>query len=241
MFEQTEATLQPAAMYIQNNDPILKDLIAEIEAFVLLLKNYDIEVELSSGKAIAAWAQLTESAKADIFKRFSTYHRNCSELHGSGISLRDNNAVLAHCLKRANLFSKQSLRGFVEDKHMVEVYNLDNIQILRSINFFDYCNYSIMDLLARDWMNLYERLSSMTASIFREIHEIVAAKETRTFQTPAHVMREIDAVPNGVFCTDFRFCSTLFSAPDVAAGYLLLCDVTELGVDSVEPKLVFLR
>jgi hypothetical protein len=242
MNEQIEAVVRPLAIYGQSPDPILDSLLAEIAGFVELLRNYDIEVKTESPAARLAWENMPDEAKAKAFKGFSSYHRNCRELHNSGVSLRDNFAVLSHCLKRANLFSKESVQGTLTNEHMVEVYSLENIQIFRSINFFDYCNYSILDLLAREWMALYERLSSVTESIFREIHETVAAKEFRRLKTPAHVMKEIDAIPSGIFSTAVTYCCTLFNAPEQAAGYLLFLDVAELGIEkSGQNTVAFLR
>jgi hypothetical protein len=124
---------------------------------------------------------------------------------------------------------------------MVEVYNINNVQISRSINFFDYCNYSLLDLLAREWMELYERLPSVTNALFSEVNEAVSSKELRFFQTPAHIMKERDANPCGVFRTHILSCCPLYSAPDVVSGYLLVLDVAEIDVDtSDQHKISFL-
>jgi hypothetical protein len=242
MNESTETALHFRTMRGPGADPILNDLIVELQRFAALLKEHGTEVDVDSPKARAAWAGLEESAKRNILKSFSTYHRNCREMHASGVSLRDNLAFVGHSLQLANMFAKDDLSTLMTNDHMIEVYNLNDIQIFRSINFFDYCNYSLLDLLAREWMSLYERMSSVTESIFKEIHGTVAAKELRRFSTPAHVMKERDASPCGVFRTDFLYCCPLFSGPDQIAGYLLVLDVTELDLLSAdEQKFTFLR
>lgn len=242
MNQQMENNVKLTVAQAPSTDLVLESLLAEIQGFATLLKHYEIEVGIESEPARAAWFNLAENAKQEILKRFSTYHRNCRDLHMSGISLRDNIAVLSHCLKRSNLFAKNDIREFISNEHMVEVYNLENVQIFRSINFFDYCNYTLLDLLSREWMELYERLSSITESIFREIHSSVAAKEFRLFDTPAHVMKEKYAKPCGVFRTDLLSCCPVYSAPELVSGYLLALDVTELDVqDTSNSNLSFLR
>ncbi len=172
----------------------------------------------------------------------NTYYRNCLEAVAAGVSLRDNRAFVAFNLKKANLYAKDDITSLIHDDHMIEVYDHSDVQVFRSINFFDYCNYSLLDLLAREWMALYERLSSITESIFREIKGSVAAKELRRFETPSHIMKERDACPSGIFRTDFLYCCPLYNAPEQTAGYLLVLDVAELDlVDPENEKFVFLR
>jgi hypothetical protein len=225
-----------------NSDPILNNLLFELRGFAALLKEYDLEVAIDSPASHAAWAGLDTSKQQGIFKNFSTYYRNCLEMHAAGISLRDNRAFVFHSLKRANLFAVDDTTNLFTNDHMVEVYNLGNIQIFRSINFFDYCNYSLLDLLAREWMDLYERLPSITNSLFKELSSAIEAKELRPILTPAHVMRERDANPCGVFKTDVLSCCPLYSAPGVLAGYLLVWDVTEIDLESPDnQRVTFLR
>ena len=67
-------------------------------------------------------------------------------------------ALLMHSLKKAHLFTTESVSSLITNENIVEVYNLDHVQLFRSINFFDLCNYSLLDLLARQWFELFERL-----------------------------------------------------------------------------------
>lgn len=223
-------------------DPVLNDLLSELYGFAALLKEYGFDVAIDSPASRAAWASLDTSKKQGILKNFSTYYRNCLEMHAAGVSLRDNRAFVFHSLKRTNLFAVDNTSNLFTNDHMVEVYNLSNIQIFRSINFFDYCNYSLLDLLAREWMDLYERLPSITKSLFGELSAAIEAKELRRILTPAHVMRERDANPCGVFQTDVLYCCPLYNAPGVLAGYLLVWDVKEIDLESPDrQKVTFLR
>lgn len=211
-------------------DPLLSRLIAEIQRFGSLLRHYGISIKVDSPKARIAWATLPLAAKENILKGFSNYHRDCLDLHNSGVSLRDNYAVLAHCLKRANLFALEDVKGFVADNHIVEVYNLDHIQLFRSINFFDYCNYSMLDLLAREWFDLYDRLSSITDYAMNEFLGTIASGKLHKLTVPLHILKERDSSPRGVFNFDFQYCCPLYSKPGVAGGYLLTESVTELAL-----------
>lgn len=225
-----------------NTDLILDELLREIELFVALLKRFDIDLAVDTPEARVAWSGLPEPVKAHIFRGFSQYHRNCRELAASGVSLRDNYALLAHSLKRANLFAIEDVRQFLTTDNIVEIYNLDHIQIFRSINFFDYCNYSVLDLLAREWFDLYERLSSITEYAMREFLETLKGGTLRKLTVPQHILKERDSNPRGIFHFDFQYCCPLFSAPGVSGGYLLTENVTELDLLAPsDEKVAFLR
>lgn len=242
MNEQIEGVASLRKLGALHADPVLDQLLEQIHGFAQLLREHGTEVAIDSPRAREAWAGLGLEAKEKILRQFTAYHQNCRELYAFGVSLRDNLAFVNHSLKRARLFAKDPIDNLLRNDYMVEAYNLDNIQIFRSINFFDYCNYSILDLLAREWMELYERLSSVTESIFGEISAMLTVKEFRNFETPAHVMKERDANPCGVFRTKGVFCCPLYSGPGVMAGYILAIEVEEIDVlQKDRQKVTFLR
>jgi hypothetical protein len=226
MNEQTAAIRFPRA----KADPILNELLPKLARFQALLRQHDSDVEIDSAAAREAWAALAEPVKRASLLGFSGYLENCEETVRSGISLRDNYALLSHSLKRANLFATENVQGFLTSQNIAEVYNLDHIQTFRSINFFDLCNYSLLDLLAREWFVLYERLSSITDQAMREFQMALEAKELRRLTIPVHLLKERDSNPRGVFRFDFQYCCPLFSAPGVLGGYLLTENVTELDL-----------
>lgn len=242
MNPMVDGALSLQAWHKQEADPILDKLLHEIECFVTLLKPFDINLAIDSPKARIAWAVLPVAAKAQILHGFSQYHNNCRELVISGVSLRDNYAFLAHSMKRANLFAIEDIRRLLTQDNIVEIYNLEHIQIFRSINFFDYCNYSVLDLLAREWFDLYERLSSITECVMHEVLEPIKTGKVRKLTVPLHVLKERDSNPRGVFHFDFQYCFPLYSAPGVPGGYLLTENVTELDLLAPsDKKLAFLR
>ena len=225
-----------------SNDPILNELTAKMRRFAWLLREHGASVEIDSAAARGAWALLPEGIKHQALGGFSRYQSNCEELSRAGISLRDNNALLAHTLMRANLFAKEDLPGFVTDQNIVEIYNLDHIQIFRTINFFDLCNYSLLDLLAREWFVLYERLSSVTEHAMREFLQTLESGKLRRLSVPIHLLKERDSDPRGIFQFDFRYCCPLFSAHEVSGGYLLTENVTEIDLYAAgEDGFAFLR
>lgn len=225
-----------------HRDPIYNELLLEMEKFVAMLREYGISVKIDSPEAHLAWSQIPDMAKTKILAGFAGYSNNCAELHRSGVNLRDNFSLLTHSLKRSNLFSNEDIRSFLTDDNIAEVYNLNHVQIFRTINFFDYCNYSVLDLLAREWFVLYERLSTVTEYAMREFLQSIASGKLQRLTVPRHILKERDSNPRGVFQFDFQYCCPLFSAPGVVGGYLLTENVRELDLFTAEnDSFTFLR
>jgi hypothetical protein len=224
-------------------DPILEALDAKLRLFASLLREHGADAEIDSAAARLAWAGLPEPAKLATFRGFSHYVQNCEDLTSAGISLRDNYSFLMHTMKRAGLFTQENIQSFLTNQNIVEVYDLNHIQIFRTINFFDLCNYSLLDLLAREWFVLYERLSSVSELSMREFQLCLASGKLRRLTIPVHLLKERDSNPRGVFRFDFQFCCPLYSAPDVCGGYLLTENVTELELyaPGEETKISFIK
>src|SRR3989344_3386180 len=141
-------------------DTLRKTLYEELEKFAHLLSLYKISVRIDSPQASTAWSLRSDEEKIKIIENFSQNRLMFSEMHLAGVSLRDNRAMLARSMERCKLKSRHNLLDVITNENMVEVYNLENVQLYRSINFFDYCNYSLLDLLTREWFVLYDRLPS---------------------------------------------------------------------------------
>lgn len=236
----TDTALALSARPTLKSDPILLSLLREFEGFASLLREYHLFVGIQSDKALEAWSNLPELRKRGILKVFSEYHQTCREVHNSGVSLRDNRALTAHALRRGNLTTKHEL-NFVTDDKMIEIYNLENVQTFRSINFFDYCNYSLLDVLAREWYVLYDRLDSVNEGLYSTIKSAIDTGELAKFTLPPVVMKERDSNPRGVFQTHHQLACPVYGPGGSTAGFLVTLDALELDVEHPnEEEKVFL-
>jgi hypothetical protein len=213
-----------------NSDPVYRQLVPKLKRFAALLKEHGIEIGIESAKARIAWESLPTSRRLAALEGFSQYLSNCEDLTKAGISLRDNYALLDHSMKRLNLSAKDDIKSFVTNQNIVEIYNLDHIQLYRSINFFDLCNYSLLDLLAREWFDLYERLSSVTEYTISEFLQVIKSGKLTRLTVPLHLLKEKDSDPRGIFNFDLQYCCPLYCSSGLVSGYLLTENVTELDL-----------
>lgn len=223
-------------------DPLLRALLPKLVRFQQLLRDHGGHVEIDSKASRAAWLMLPEEGKMAAFKGFSAYLNNCEDIVRAGISLRDNYGVLMHSLRKAHLFTTEEVNSVLTNENIVEVYNLDHVQLFRSINFFDLCNYSLLDLVTRQWFELFDRLSSDTEANLREFQMALDTGKMRRLTVAAHLLKERDSNPRGVFLYDPQYCCPVYSAPGLLGGYLLTANVTEIELFAPgEESIAFLK
>ncbi len=241
MNQQTADNLS-ATKALQANNPLQTEAIfSAISRFQALLKEYEIEVKAENASGIELWNKLNDSQRTEIEANFTKYLDLLLELHEGGISLRDNKAVFSHLLTRFGLGLSTFDINLIENDHMVEAYSLDNVQIFRSINFFDYCNYTMLELLSCEWFVLYERLESVTKKMMEELKLCLEAGKAIRLNVPAHIMQERFSVPRGVFKLQHQFCFPLFDQDHRLSGYAASISVEELDViDEEKNSLRFL-
>lgn len=240
-----ESVSLDAVSSVHISDSLQKSLQSEMKKFTELLSLYNIQIKIDSPEAIRAWNLLSESKKIESLNAFSAYRKACTEIHLSGVSLRDNYGLLNRFLRRSNLHSRNDISTIIHADTMVEIYSAENVQLFRSINFFDYCNYSLLDLIAIEWFVLYERHALITESILKQVQQAISGEQLSRFTIPAHVMKERTSRPRGVFHIDLQYCSPLYSPTGEFGGFMVTLNVNEICViaedsDNSQNNLTFL-
>ncbi|MEC7276927.1 MAG: hypothetical protein VXV96_11455 [Bdellovibrionota bacterium] len=76
--------------------------------------------------------------------------------------------LFKHGLKMAPGFGNQ-----ITEDILIEIYNLENQQLFRSVNFFNFSSYSVHELTFIPWDKLYFRRPEFTAEMENEIKRVL--------------------------------------------------------------------
>jgi hypothetical protein len=132
-------------------------------------------------------------------------------------------------------FAKEVLDGYglkaddefwktLEEDQIIEIYGSEMIQIHRSLNFFKYCGYSLLDISLNEWYVLWERPKMILDKISEQIQLVISEYvPVKTLPIHKHVLREIldtgdtvPFVPRATIC-EFKHIGSLrksaFSSP----------------------------
>lgn len=151
-------------------------------------------------------------------EHFSHALAQCEEL---GINPWDDQEFLRLCLKQLGYtVSSEYLKNITSDD-LVEGYNLDNVQVYRNMKFMEICGYSLEDVLAYPWPNLYERSQQITNKILARVRESLESGRVLKADVETHYMKEHASSTRQIVEVTFRYIAPLYRNPGQPSGYLI--------------------
>lgn len=107
---------------------------------------------------------------------------------------------------------------------LVEVYDMNRLQVFRNMQFMEYSNYSLIEILSIEWPKLFDRAAAITEKMIQYCDDALWLKnQTIPFDVPAHYMRELQTDQRQTYEIRFRYISPVFSGPNKPFGILGTC------------------
>lgn len=107
---------------------------------------------------------------------------------------------------------------------LVEIYDLNRLQVFRNMQFMEYSNYSLIEILSIEWPKLFDRAAAITERMIQFCDQTLWAKnQTIPFNIPPHYMRELQTDQRQTYEIRFRYISPIFSGPNQPFGILGTC------------------
>jgi hypothetical protein len=149
-----------------------------------------VRTRASTPKSIEILMNMDAPAQAEVLQSLKTWKALLASLdiESGPTSEKDfSKKALAHF--RLNL--QDSNWASISDGEIIEIYNSTGVQLYRSMNFFEICGYSLLDLCVNKWFELWERPTSTLQKMNETVHGVLtgAKKDFRAFVAP-HVVRE---------------------------------------------------
>jgi hypothetical protein len=165
---------------------------------------------------------LAADRKFQVIEDLKFYYSLCSQQVLEGKSLRDSQTFTWRALKACGLTPGSDFLSRIFTGDIVEIYNSDQIQIFRNLEFFDFCSYTLEDLYCREWWKLFERKDSITKSLLNLVPEIFSGEHPQGVHYPVqkHTVKEAASSETFQVALDFKFIGPLFNNKLVKA---ILC------------------
>ncbi len=225
--ENTSLDLEGSALFLE-----LSSLLEKLQENSLI-KQYHVKV--STPSSLQGFHELDLEKK----KKILSYLKNLNAIlvvsnHETPARALSNHPE-SHLIKTALDFygyqvDDQFWRELKSDQ-IVELYNNENIQIFRTFNFFNTCGYSLLELLSREWYELWERPSSILQSLLEYSTGILNGDYggfSRMDVVP-HLIKEFhneEGVENFEYrniIVKFDFISAVKSLERNESGFLVTC------------------
>ena len=165
-------------------------LLASLENWAQALKTQGVEKEITSRDSLLKIQELDEAqveaiiefsqANADIINSFHSKERVLEK------------SLLLKALNYFGLVADDRIWNVMDDDSVVEIYGPNMKQLYRSVNFYQYSSYSLLDLAAFEWFYLWDRPKAVTEMMMVQAKQVLAEfTPVMPMTAPVHYMREI--------------------------------------------------
>lgn len=165
-------------------------LLASLENWALALKTQGVDKETTSRDSLLKIQELSSEqieslieyaqANANIINSFNSTERVLEK------------SLLLKALNYFGLIADDGIWNVMEDNSVVEIYGPNMKQLYRSVNFYQYSSYSLLDLAAFEWFYLWDRPRAVTEQMMKAAHAVLMNfVPVQKIDIPVHVMREI--------------------------------------------------
>lgn len=127
---------------------------------------------------------------------------------------------------------------------VIELYNRDSVQLFRSLNFFNTCGYSLLDLCVHEWFILWERPRKVMEQVHSIVNNVLTGDSHDSYQmnVPRHIIRETyddgttqPFLPRSML-VEFKEMIPAYSPQGTIAGFVVTstCKVLSIGDEAMK-------
>lgn len=138
------------------------------------------------------------------------YYQICKlgELAGLDI-VNDTKSMMEFTARHLNFSVPDEFISKIASQDIVEVFNYDNIQLYRNMNFFKISDYTVDDFFGTSWDKLYERAQSVTDKLIFKVGEATRKGQCIPFDIDPHYMREYATENRKIVKVNLKFVAPL--------------------------------
>lgn len=159
-----------------------------------LLSSEGVSVRAFSEPSLTLFEQLGLKEKQAKLKEVSTYLETCQSELSEKKTLKNTNSFVWRGLREGGFKFSSDMFTHLKDHHVIEVYDLNNKQVFRNLNFYDFVSYTLEDLYCRPWPELFHRPDTETVEKMFATLDSVLPTGQPYFNTngfiPDHVIEE---------------------------------------------------
>lgn len=183
-----------------------------LDDFTSLAAECGRTIKAYEGDSPKFFQRLPAEQQMAVFKRFETYYQVCAEHVMNGHDISDDQQLLWRMIKKLGLRPSSRLFAEIKDGDVIEIYDTQEfVQIFRNFRFYEVCSYTLDDILARPWYELYHRDQAASDQIMATAMRTASARDTELlwYDVGIHQLDEIDSATRISCLIDSRFIGPL--------------------------------
>lgn len=179
-----------------------EELAGPLERLEALLERLT-RVRLKRANA-AAWDRFLSLAPESRSMIVQAWKKQAAFIEGAleqGLDAYDELGMFRYAMRHLGMLGDSELFSRVEPDDVIEILGPDYVQVYRSFTYFSLCNYSLLELSAYPFYELYDRSSVIIKKLF-EHGEMIRQGKTSYVDLrdlPEYTIREVMLEAGGVF------------------------------------------
>jgi hypothetical protein len=196
-------------------------ICAELDQFVGFLAKYGHRARPYREGSIAHFNSLEPIQRRTILANFRAYADLCASIESAGVSFKNIPDLARFVVGKLGLNGPRSFFEGLGSENIVEIYNSEGVQVFRNFVFYDFCSYTLLDLISYPWFELLERHASVNEKIGKLIAEVMGdCNDVIADTLGPHNMRELFSEEKRIFRAQFVCFAPLFEGPGVKKGFI---------------------
>ena len=235
------------------SDPLESLIVARLVEFSALLRRFGVVVPPTSPKALEMLSACPESRKREIQREWEvrlswlrpTTLISSADRHN--LDTQRERELTEIALKHHRLRARSEFWDTFKQGEVIEVYGLNMIQLYRSLSFFQFCGYSLLDISVHEWYVLWDRPKRAIELLIRCAEKALSTEvPVEAFDLPPHVIREsyqtglTEEFHPRAYMVEFKHYGSLIGPDDRPAGFICtsLREFLAEGEDALEINFV---
>lgn len=202
---------------------LLEDVLNLLSSVQSIASKLGVKTTLSSPQAEQIFLSWDERLQWGLHKKISDWLDIFKDFEFSKKEETPQDIEI-ECVQRAlwkyGLFARDAFSNYIESGDIVEIYNRDNVQIYRNFEFLKHCSYSLMDIITREWVELYERPQVVQEHLFYVTEKVFKQEVVVKPDLLPHIMREKASDQGRCFETELKWFIPLFSTQGRCEAFL---------------------
>jgi len=197
----------------------LQDSFTQLATHLVQLLNTAGLTKIAYLNGLPHFNELTLSEKNTAVEHLKFYRDLCFDHVTEGQSLRDSKRLTWRALVKLGLSPGSDFLNRIECGDVVEIYNTEQVQLFRNLEFFDICSYSIEELFCVPWWRLFNRDTAVSTAIIRLVEDLYQRKFPDGISSPLPRHLVVEALSEDQFNIDFfmKYIGPLYQNKQIAA------------------------
>lgn len=188
-------------MLILNVETTFDEYIRVVEQFCKIIQKYENiivipyrfeEFEFLKDR-FESWTPEKQNLK---LSSFLAYKAHCEELWNENKSIMNERESFVRFLKSQKLYihDQEAIEKLISFDTFTEIYDLNYVQIYRSLDFFNHTNHSLMALETFEWWELFQRSPEISAKVHAVAQQVFLGITSDPIYNPIeeHVVQELE-------------------------------------------------